>query len=445
MFTKIQATRNKSAYKMSASETKCQTKSFVERNRCLRDNSLLSDVEFSFRESANSRTVVVPAHSFILAANSPVFFDMLARNTSNEKMVVEIADSDPEIFKTFLLYLYNDELELSMDCLQDMSRLATKYSVSSLIDKCAKFADNILSASNVFAVLQCAEILNDEILLEHCWDIVDMQTNEVIKCDSFLKINQDLMFKFLQRDSLRVREIELFKAFCNWTECWNKRQNQNPQNEHAKELHSQLVNQIRFPLMSQREFAEHVPQTKFLLKDDIINMFSYFCSSSNVDVRFLRTPRAGTLIRCRLFPASRECFLYSGSCPEYLTLTASSALMLCGVRMFGSESGKYSVSLEVYAESKPMEILTATEGIHESENEMQNGYFGFDVFLDKSLLLTADTPYTLKVLLNGPPSFYGCHGYSVVECDGKTVRLSRDNCPVFSRFRAGQFAEVIFM
>ena len=435
---------------MSEREARCfkdapwQAKSSVERNKCMWNNSLLSDVEFWF-PSADSKTFVVPSHSFILATNSPVFFDKLTKNMRNEKMVVEIADCDPEIFKTFLQYLYNDELELTTACLQDVIRLATKYSVSSLIEKCKNFAGKILSASNVFTVLKCAEILKDRNLQERCWGIVDVQTIKVMKSDGFLEVSQDLMMRLLQRDSLRVREIELFKAFCKWTVFQDEKQNQNFQNDKGQQLHWELVNQIRFPLMSQKEFAEHVPQTKLLVKEDIINMFSYFCSASDVAVRFSRKPRAGTLTRCRLFPESRKWFMYSGSCPEYLTLSVNSPVILCGVRMFGSESGKYSVSFDIYAQNKPDEILRTKTGIHEPESELQNDYFGFDVFLDKPLMLKTGTPYTLKVLLNGPPSFYGCHGYSVVECDGKTFTFSRDNCPVFSCYRAGQFAEVIFM
>lgn len=422
-----------------------KVKSFAEQSRRLWNSSLLSDVEFSFRETAQSKAVVVPAHSSILAKNSTVFLDLITSNARNEKTVIEIVDCDPEVFKLFLLYLYNDDLELSADCLQDVSRLATKYSVSSVVEKCAKFAESILCVSNAFAILQCAEILKDEKVQQRCWNIVDIHTSEAIKREGFLNIDHDLMLRFLQRDSLRLREIDLFKALCNWIAFQHKTENQNSPIELKKELYSHLVEQIRFPLMSQKEFAEYVPQTKLLLKDDIIDIFSYFSSASNVDLRFSRKPRAVTLTRCRLFPASRKWFMYSGSCPEYLTLTSSSPLMFCGVRMFGSEAGKYSVSLEFYTQSNPTEILTTKKGVHESESEMLNGYFGFDVFFDKPVLLKARAPYTLKVVLDGPPSFYGCHGYTEVECDGKTVYLSRENCPVFSSFQCGQFAEVIFM
>lgn len=76
-----------------------KVKSFAEQSRRLWNSSLLSDVEFSFRETAQSKAVVVPAHSSILAKNSTVFLDLITSNARNEKTVIEIVDCDPEVFK----------------------------------------------------------------------------------------------------------------------------------------------------------------------------------------------------------------------------------------------------------------------------------------------------------------------------------------------------------
>lgn len=435
---------------MCSSEVMCQVdtpwkaKSFAERNRCMWNNSLLADVEFSFSESStDNKSIVIPAHSYILAINSPVFFDMLTENSTNRKTTVQIADCDPEIFRIFLLYLYCDELELTMNNLQGLLRLATKYSVSSLVEKCVECMENNLNTSNVFVVLQCAEFIEDKTLQKRCWEIVDLQATKVINSDSFLNLDEDFMLKFLQRDSLVVGEVELFNAFYKWTVFQSGKLDRVEEGKHVGFW--KLVSHIRFPLMSQKEFAETVPQANLLCKEDIINMFSYFCSASSVDVRFSRKPRAGTLERCRLFPETRKWFMYSGSCPEYLTFSVNSSVLLYGVRMFGCESGKYSVLLEFYAHSKPAKILSAKKGIHECDSIVKDSYFGFDVVLDKPCLLDANTLYTFQVLLEGPPSCYGCHGYSVVECDGITFSFSRDDCPIFSRFRVGQFAEIIFV
>ena len=425
-------------------ETPWKAKSLAERSKCMWNNSFLADVEFSFPESG----VVVPAHSYILAISSPIFFNMLTGDSRNRKTTVRIADCDPEIFQIFLRYLYSEELELTMDYLQDLVHLASKYSVYSLVEKCVEFMKDNLNTSNVFVMLQCGELLEDKALQKRCWDIVDLQTNEVMKSDSFLNLDKDYMLKFLQRDSLVVQEIELFRAFDNWIALQSGKQDRKSsiqEFEEGKFVYSQHVNHIRFPLMSRRDFAETVPQTNLLFNDDVISMFSFFSSVSDVDVSFSKTPRTGTLKHCHLFPETRKWFMYSGSCPEYLTFSVNSSISLYGIRMFGCESGKYSVCLEMYAQTEPAKLIAGKKGIYECGSEMKDGYFGFDLILEKLCELKANTPYTVRVLLDGPPSSYGCHGYSIVECGGVTFSLARDNCPIFSRFRVGQFAEIIFL
>lgn len=430
-------------------DTPWKAKSLAERSKCMWNNSFLADVEFSFPESsADDKCVVVPAHSYILAISSPIFFNMLTGDSRNRKTTVHIADYDPEIFQIFLHYLYSEELEIKMDYLQDLAHLASEYSVSSLVDKCVEFMKDNLNTSNVFVVLQCSELLEDNDLQRRCLDIVELQTNEVIKSDGFLSLDKDCMFKFLQRDSLLVQEIELFRAFDSWIASQSGNQDRNSSLQEVEErkfVYSQLVNHIRFPLMSPRDFAETVPQTNLLSENDVINMFLFFSSGSDVDVNFSKKPRTGTFKHCRLFPETRKWFMYSGSCPEYLTFSVNSSISLYGVRMYGCDNGKYSVCLEICAQSEPTELLAARKGIYECDSQMKDGYFGFDLVLDKPYELKANTPYTFKVLLDGPPSSYGCYGYSVVECDGITFSFCRDNCPIFSRFRAGQFAEVIFL
>ena len=426
-------------------------KSLAERSKCMWNNSFLADVEFSFPESSlsDNKCVVVPAHSYILAISSPIFFNMLTGESRNRKTIVPIADCDPEIFQVFLRYLYSEELELTLDCLQDLVHLASKYSVSSLVERCVEFMKDNLNTSNVLVVLQCSELLEDKALQKRCWNIVDLQENEVIKADSFFNLDKDFMLEFLQRDSLVVQEVERFRAFDKWIASQSGKQDRNSslqKLDEGKFVHSQLVNDhIRFPLMSRRDFAETVPETNLLLKDDVINMFTFFSSVADVDVTFSKKPRTGTLKHCRLFPETRKWFMYSGSCPEYLTFSANSSISLYGVRMFGCESGKYSACLEIFPQTEPTKLLAAKKGIYECDSEMKDGYFGFDLVLEKLCEMKANTPYTIKVVLDGPPSSYGCHGYSVVECGGVTFSFARDNCPIFSRFRAGQFAEVIFV
>ena len=345
-------------------------------------------------------------------------------------------------FSRHFFYICGRTVSISPQCfVEGVSRLAIQSSVSTFLETCVKFPMYVLSA---MFLRECG-VPKYKNLEQLCWEVVDAHASELIESDAFLKFNQDLLLRFLNRDSLRMREIDLFRAFCEWVGFQNKLGPEKSSVDAGKESYLHLVDQIRFPLMSPQEFADYVPKSQLLSKDDIINLFTYFFSTSCIDVRFSSKPRAGTLIRRRLFPSSRKWFVYSGFCPDFITLTVDSPMRFLGVRMFGSENGKYSVSMQLCVCRDRTEILATKKEVYESESKISNEYFGFDVLFDEAVTLEARISYTLEVLLEGPPSFYGVHGFSEVELYGKTVSLYRDDCPVFSRFRAGQFAEIIFM
>ena len=409
------------------------------------NNSALADVEFSFPHTKSKQRVVIPAHSFVLAISSPVFFDMFcAESRVHGLESFEVTDSDYENFQNFLLYLYSDELKLTKQCFRSFFYLATKYRVTSLVEQCVKFVVDNLDSSNILAALSCAELIEKKDLKSRCWELLDFHVGQVVKSKDFLKIGGDLMSRVLQRDLLRIREVELFKAFNEWitfqdeakeASCWT-----NPKNSYRH-----LVNWIRFPLMTRTEFAETVPRTNLLSEDQIIDMFLFFSSVSEANPGFSQKPRAATVQRCALFTESRQWFMYSGNCPEYLTFLVNSPFRLFGVRLFGSIGGKYSVLLEIYPQNHTTSILFAKKGVYESDKEKKDGYYGFDVTLDRPLWLKKETPYTFKLLLQGPPSFYGCRGFSTVECSETTFTFCRVNDSVSSRFHAGQFAEILFL
>jgi hypothetical protein len=63
--------------------------------------------------------------------------------------------------------------------------LAKKYMLPSLADKCTEFLQENVGASNVFHVLPDAMKYEDKDLLDHCWEVIDDQTDEAVKSDEF--------------------------------------------------------------------------------------------------------------------------------------------------------------------------------------------------------------------------------------------------------------------
>jgi len=103
----------------------------------------------------------------------------------------------------------------------------------------------------------------------------------------------------VNRDGLCIKEVELFKAAVRWVSVESERQgfHQNSGgNIKSKIIGETIVKSIRFPLMSQKDFMSHVPDSNILTSDEIIDLTKQFNGVPLQNpLRFLQTPRKGTI------------------------------------------------------------------------------------------------------------------------------------------------------
>ena len=98
-------------------EENWQTKlsSIAERTKFIFNSELLSDVKFvvalSTDESESKK--VIPAHKFVLALSSPVFFAMFYGQMADTKDSIELPDCEYESLLELFRFLYSDEVNLS--------------------------------------------------------------------------------------------------------------------------------------------------------------------------------------------------------------------------------------------------------------------------------------------------------------------------------------------
>lgn len=135
--------------------------------------------------------------------------------------------------------------------------LAKKYMLPSLADKCSQFLRENLDASGVFHVLPDVQKYEEKDLEKHCWEVIDKDTDEAVKSDGFVTIEKSVLEELVERDSLNVREVELFKA----VDCWATKEceKQGLAAEVAvkrKILGERIVKAIRFPVMKQQKCAD---------------------------------------------------------------------------------------------------------------------------------------------------------------------------------------------
>ena len=173
------------------------------------NNELLSDVKFVVRDSEGGSESMkkIPAHKFLLAISSPVFYAMFNGELAEKKDSIAISDCDHKSLLALFRFVYSDEVNLNVDNVMQVLYLAKKYMLPSLADKCTEFLGENLDASNVFHVLPDAQKYEEKDLEDHCWEVIDKQADEAVKSDGFVKIEKSVL-EALVRGTQRPFSLE---------------------------------------------------------------------------------------------------------------------------------------------------------------------------------------------------------------------------------------------
>ena len=152
-----------------------------------------------------SESKTIPAHKFVLAISSPVFFAMFYGQLAEKKDYVNISDCEYESLLELFRFIYSDEANLTPDNVMQLMYLAKKYMLPSLADKCSAYLQENLNASNVFHVLPDAKKYEEKDLLDHCWKVIERETEEAVKSDGFITIERSILEQLVEIDSLSVK------------------------------------------------------------------------------------------------------------------------------------------------------------------------------------------------------------------------------------------------
>ena len=246
-------------------------------------NPLLSDIKFAF-PSVNGETTIsaIPAHKYVLAVSSPVFFTMFYGDLAESGDSVNITDCDPDVFLRFLRFIYCDEASFEdIDCAIKVWRLADMYDVPLLARECVKYLDGNMEPLDAFDVLTYARQFNDEEMEKACWEVIDYNAEVIVADESFLDVKQELLLSFVERSSACIQETTLFQALDRWAakRCEEASISVNGENK-RNFMGEDLLKQFRFSLMSPSEFSDVVMPTDILFLTEVVDVFKQFTSVS---------------------------------------------------------------------------------------------------------------------------------------------------------------------
>ena len=420
--------------------------SISQRTKYIFNSALLSDVKFIVPVSdGKSESKVIPAHKLVLAISSSVFFAMFYGQMSDTRDSIELPDCDYESLLELFRFIYSDEVELTGSNVMHVLYLAKKYFVPSLAEKCAEFLRKNLDASNVFTILPHAKKFEDKDLENRCWKVIEMHTEEAVTSDDFVVIDRSLVESVVKREKLNVKEVELFKAVNRWAE--KKIENQGIASDgNAKRaiIGEEIVKEIRFPLMSQTEFVSFVVDSNILNMQEIVNMIKHYSKVLTSPLPYLQSPRTEVLRRvCRF---NRYCPAGWGSFGDFdsLVFSVDKDVLLCGVQHFGREGCEYTVSMEIKDATSNLS-LAKKSGTYCSEKDSIGIYYGFDVLIDRPVILESGKKYEISSMISGPESWFGGKGQTSVNFEGINFTFSGSASPSNGTSeKGGQFPAFIF-
>ena len=429
--------------------------SITERGIFMFNNELLSDISLVVRSSSDEgepkkSKMAIPAHKFVLSSCSPVFFAMFCGELAERSDSVDLPDCEYEGVLEMLRYMYSGKAEINEDNVMQVLYVAKKYILPSLADECVRFLQKNLNAGNVFCVLSYALQFDEKILVDQCWEVIDRETEEAVKSEGFLTIERSLLEAVVKRNTLTIREVELFKAVDHWAtkECEKEGL---AAHGHVKRkiLGEDIIKAIRFPVMEGKEFASVVLGCKILTPEEVIDIMKYLNSVLSSPVGFPEKQRFGSSLSCRRFEQYVLEWDYSSDNKECIDLQVDKDVLLHGIQMFGSKNSDYVVIIKVrdtrFPEGAP---IASKSGKFSSMHILKQlpHFYGFDVLFDSPVVLVKGIRYCVKATIDGPNSWLGCRGRAHVECHG--VKFSFTNCQQMAYgttdIKEGQFAAFLF-
>ena len=434
-------------------QTNCT--SISQRTKYIFNTALLSDVKFIARVSnGESESQVIPAHKLVLAIGSPVFFAMFYGQMTDTRDSIELPDCEYEALLELFRFIYSDEVELTGSNVMNVLYLAKKYLVPSLAEKCAEFLRKNLDASNVFAILPHAQKFEDKDLEDRCWEVVDVHTEEALASDDFVVAERSLVESVVKRERLNVMEVELFKAVNRWAE--KKIEGQGVTSDgNAKRIiiGEEILKEIRFPSMTEKQFAGVVTDCNILNFREVVDMMKYYNQVLTSPLPYLLSRRIGVLKRACRFKnfkpdpaadASRGWHYFLGY-PNVLVFNLDKDVRLHGVQHFGREGCDYTVSMEI-KDTTCNQSLVKKSGTYSSEKDLDHIYYGFDVFFDTPAILESGKRYKIiSEICSGQPSWFGVGGQKHVHFEGINFTFSRsDYRSSGTNEETGQFPALLF-
>ena len=254
--------------------------------------------------------------------------------------------------------------------------------------------------------------------------MIDKQTEAAVKSDGFATIERPLLEALVERDTLEIEEVELFKGVIEWATKESEKRGVVADGQEKKKNSWRMD---RKSLTLSRDEARRI------------------CLSG-----YPVTKRSGSsnkfIIRCRRFNSVKFGWKYLDR-QHRLAFSVDDDILFHGVNLFGSKDNTYSVNLELNSGLYFKKLLATRISTFPSVVDVSGEYYCFDVLFENPIPLKKDVNYSLDSEITGPNSWYGTQSHQTQLCSGIKFTLNSDYSLADNKTgisTQGQFNELIF-
>ncbi|XP_055584887.1 BTB/POZ domain-containing protein 6-B-like isoform X2 [Uranotaenia lowii] len=419
------------------------TKSTVrERNAAMFNNDLMADIRFIV--GIDEQVQTIPAHKYVLATGSSVFYAMFYGGLAEDKEEIKVPDVEPTAFLTMLKYLYCDEIHLEADNVLATLYVAKKYIVPHLARACVNYLETSLTAKNACLLLSQSRLFEEPELMQRCWEVIDAQAEMAIKSEGFVDIDLKTFETILARETLNCKEIHLFEAALSWAHSACTKIDIEPTSGNLRQVLGGALYLIRIPTMSLEEYANRVAQLGILTNQETIDIFLNFTAKNKPKLTFPVKARAG--LKTQLCHRFASCayrsnqWRYRGRC-DSIQFSVDKRIFIVGFGLYGSSTG--AADYDVKIELKRLGRVLAENNTKFFSDGSSNT---FHVFFETPIQIEPECFYTASVVLDGTElSFFGQEGMSEVSVGTVTFQFQcSSESTNGTGVQGGQIPELIF-
>lgn len=402
-------------------------KNWETRISSIKHSKKLSDFQFI----VGAEKTIFHAHKFIFAILSPEFENLFYLLESDMKEII-LPDTSPEIFQEFFDFIYTGELELTLENVEEIMKIAKIYSINSLSKTCENFLEEKLEKSNVLKFLDLSLIYELLKLEKNCFEIIEEYSTEIIESPEFLTISKNSMEKIVMFEMLSCKEIKVFEAVDKWSkhEC---ERNQLPVNSiNKRKVVGDIILKIRFGVMSLTEFSTCSDVNTPLTDKEMVKILKSLANPLHFPELNLKN-RIGQLELTKFSRFINGPSTHKMGLGGYLdcNISTDKNIYLCGIGLFGrsrealQKYSKAKIDIKINKEDGSLLKEYSEDITFDGTERIVEIYFPTPIFLEHSNL------YNVWCRRHGPidvnESYYGINGLTECKENGVLFKILKSN------------------